>query len=361
MLIELAEEMEQLGWQCELIAPADLVPRYKGKSGKPYHAYLKEHLQKVAGGFDVVEYDHNHLPYARSEFPQQTLFVARSVLLAHHFDKIVIPLEKGIRSKIYHLLNGRSGDRARQQRIHQAQVTVREADLVNVLNDDDKRELIRCGIPQKKIVVIPDGLSREQRSHFEKLPSHTPQEPVVVFIGTFDPRKGETDFPAIVKEVCAALPHTRFRLLGTYKDAPTVRAAFPKRLHKQIEVVPRYHPDELPELLAPCSVGIFPSYIEGFGLGVLEMLAAAIPVIAYQAPGPPMMLPPEYLVPRGGTKAMSDKVIALLQDKVRLLAARSWAKERSKAFCWQRFADRTATIYAERWQQKQRELLPHVI
>jgi glycosyltransferase involved in cell wall biosynthesis len=356
VLIELAEEMTALGWQCEFVSPADLVPD-QNDNQTPYHVYLREHLRKVAGEFDVVEYDHNHLPYARNEFPKETLFVTRSVLLAHHFAHISIPLEKGIKATISHLLTGRGESKRRQERINRAHTAVSEADLVNVLNYDDERELLHCGIPKEKIVVIPNGLSQEQRARFDKVSSEIPQKPVVAFIGTFDPRKGGTDFPVIVKEVCSTIPDARFRLMGTIKDKSKVSAVFPEQLRRQIEVVPHYRCEDLPELLASCSVGVFPSYIEGFGLGVLEMLAASIPVVAYNAPGPPMMLPPEYLVPRGDTKAMSGKVIELLQNKNKLMSARRWAKQRSQDFCWQQIARQTSEAYSRCLQQKQSEVI----
>ena len=39
----------------------------------------------------------------------------------------------------------------------------------------------------------------------------------------------------------------------------------------------RYQPDALPQLLSDCTVAAFPSYVEGFGLAVVEQLAAGIP------------------------------------------------------------------------------------
>mgnify|MGYP002785256976 FL=1 len=77
------------------------------------------------------------------------------------------------------------------------------------------------------------------------------------------------------------------------------------------------------------------------------MLAASIPVIAYNAPGPPMMLPSEYLVAPGDTDSMSAKVIDLLKDIKKLAQARVWAKERSQEFCWQKIAEKTSQIYLE--------------
>src|SRR5439155_12459149 len=131
-----------------------------------------------------------------------------------------------------------------------------------------------------------------------------------------------------------------------------VRNQFPRKLRSRIDVLPRFDPDALPWLLSTGSVGIFPSYVEGFGLGILEMLAASIPVIAYNCPGPPVMLPTEYLVSPGDWPGMSAKVIDLLNDGERLAKARCWAKQRSQQFRWESIAHTTSELYIKHWQIK---------
>lgn len=274
--------------------------------------------------------------------------VARSALLMHHFEKISIPVAgfRAIASQVIKAIPNKVDFR---HRLRLAQYTLEQADLVNVSNHADKQELMSRGINAEKIVVLPYGMGMIQRQLFERVSSDIPLEPLVAFVGTFDWRKGAADFPKIVRRVVNHIPSVRFRILGTtYKNAEQVLAAFPAILRQSIEVIPTFSPEELPKLLAPCSVGIFPSYIEGFGFGVLEMLAAAIPVIAYDAPGPPMMLPEAYLVGRGDVQAMSSKVIALLQHPEQLTLARRWAQERAKEFCWKTIAQETAQIYEQR-------------
>jgi glycosyltransferase involved in cell wall biosynthesis len=261
-----------------------------------------------------------------------------------------VPQPCGLRAMVGRVLHGRARRAERQRRIHDATVTIREAaDLVNVSNDHDKAELIRRGVPAEKIVVIPFAMSRARQAEFDAQTSAAaPARPVVAFVGTFDYRKGASDFPGIVQEVVRAVPEARFRLLGTKGLLATkeqVLESFPGRLRRHVEVRAEFAVGELPGLLADCSVGVFPSYIEGFGFGVLEMLAAHVPVIAYDAPGPPMMLPSEYLVRAGDAGAMARKVVELLRDRQRLAAARSWAKQRSRAFCWRQVAEQTAHVY----------------
>ena len=351
VIVELAEEMRMLEWDCGLICPTDIAAPGDPTPKQSFAVNLRSYLKKNGGNYDVVDYDHEYLPYARTEFCSTTLFVARSVLLAQHLDQISIPTGKSFKAQVGSIIKANARRKQQQQRILVAQATVENADLVNVSNDDDKVELVRRGISEDKIKVLPYGISHSQRLLFDEISSDVPQEPIVAFVGTFDYRKGAREFPEIVSRVVAAVPGVRFKLLGTkgmFQTEPEVRSHFPQRLQKHLEVTPAYKPENLPNLLATCSIGLFPSHMEGFGFGVLEMLAASIPVIAYDAPGPPMMLPIEYLVPRGESNAMAHKVIELLRDRNELTKARIWAKQRSQQFEWRTIAQETADLYCRR-------------
>lgn len=358
VVVELAEGLRALGWDCELRGRCDLTEDLKQStiSDDAYTQHLYHYLRAHCGEYDVVDYDHNYLPYARSEFAPQTLFVARSVLLAHHFDAIPIPIGHKLKSRTRHLLYGARERRASVERTQRAHRTIQEADLVNVCNEDDKTILIESGIAENKIVVVPFGISESRRQLFDAVSSLPPEQPLIAFVGTFDYRKGAREFPAIVQAIVRAVPEACFRLLGTggmFPTAAAVLAHFPRNLRQKIEVIPKFRPEELPRLLSSCAVGIFPSHIEGMPFGVLEMMAASVPVIAYDAPGPPMMLPPENLVPRGDTVAMSVKVVDLLTNAIELRSMRVWARQQSQKFCWAEVAQRTNEIYRECWQKKQ--------
>jgi len=358
VVVELAEGLRELGWDCDVRGRYDLdaAPGQAALSDEAYIQHLRRFLLDHAGEYDVVDYDHYCLPFPRSDFALQTLFVARSVLLAHHFDVIPIPVGRSLKAGLKQMILGGCERAASRQRTQRAHSTVQEADLVNVCNEEDKAELVRCGIDREKIVVIPFGISRSRRPLFDAVSSAVPKEPVVAFVGTFDYRKGAREFPALVERIVNAVPNARFRLLGTagmFQTKAAVLAHFPVTLRQKIEVIPRFAPEELPSLLASCSVGIFPSYIEGMPFGVLEMLAASVPVIAYDSPGPPMLLPTEYLTTRGDFPAMSSSVVALLTNLETLGTARTWARKQSRQFCWERIAQKTNDIYVE-WSHKEK-------
>ncbi len=358
VVVELAEAMHEIGWDCQVICPADIAAPEDSSPLAHFPSNLRQHLRCHAEEYDVVDYDHAHLPYPRSEFSSGTLMVARSVILAHHLAAIRIPQPSGIRTAIGRIIRGHARDQWKQKAIERAQTTVEHADLVNVSNDADKAELMRHGIDAFKIAVIPYGISSVRRPMFNEISSKPPVAPVVAFVGTFDYRKGAKEFPDIVSSIAASVPGVRFKLMGTkglFQTEEKVRSHFSRHVQQQIEVIPTYQSDDLPQMLSCCSIGIFPSHMEGFGFGVLEMLAASVPVIAYDAPGPPMMLPSNYLVPRGHAAALADKTISLLQDQTALENARVWAKQQSQTFAWDLIAQQTSDLYAKRKSSRETE------
>lgn len=358
ILIELAESLQELGWHCKIASPQEIMP------GKKYRKYswvqlfsesLKNYLLKYSCEYDAVEYDQVYLPYPRAEFCSRTLFVARVGLLANHLQENRIPSAKSYKSRLCSLIMGKR-DKLYCQRVMQYErITLNEADLINTVNDKFKTELSGWGIPEEKIVVFPCGISSGRRVLFDAVSSDIPAEPQVVFVGSFDNRKGATDLPKIFENIHNTIPQAKFKLLGTGagRDERYVLPNFSRKLRSRIEVIPVFLPDDLPGFLSPCAIGVFPSYADGFGFGVLEMLAASIPVIAYDVPGPATMLPDEYLVSPGDFASASSKVTGLLKDKAKLKAARIWAKARSQQFSWRKIAQETSRVYLERWRKKQ--------
>ena len=349
VLIDLAGVMRMLGWTCDLIGPDDVLR--SGEGGETdFAGRLAGLLRRRARDYDVVDYGHEYLPYPRNTFPPEPLFVARSVLLVHHFERVAIPLPKQLRRRIGALVRGRSQRRNLNAHLAAANRTLAEADLVNVPNARDHDELVRRGVDEAKIRVVSFGITRARLSAMRAVAGAScgVARPVVAFVGTFDYRKGAAEFPALVGRVSSAVPDVQFHLMGTggmFSTAGEVSAFFPRRLRPRVRVTPRFEPNQLPALLGECDVGVFPSHVEGFGFGVLEMLAAGMPVIAYDAPGPSEMLPPSCLVEPGDAVGMADKVIALLRNPLALQAARSWAVRRAADFTWEAAARKTDEVY----------------
>lgn len=297
--------------------------------------------------YDVVDAAYWTLPTDRAALPPEALVVARVPLLGLHVERAPLPRgPRTLRRLLTDAVKGRARDRAERARLDRAAAAFRAADLTIVNNRHDREALLRDGLGPVGVTAL--GLSRGRLAALAADPDRLADPPVVAFVGTFDWRKGAADFPAIVGRVAAAVPDVRFRLLGTRGLFPTdraVRRQFPRALRRRLEIVPTFDPDDLPALLRGCRLGVFPSYLEGFGFGVLEMMAASLPVVAYDAPGPPEMVAEGHLVPPGDAAAMADVVVGWLRDPDALRAERRWAAERAGAFTWDRVAEQTLALY----------------
>ena len=355
VILELADALRPLGWTCELASPADvgLVPGQRSLDGRPFARALREYLQRRAGEFDVVDYDHQYLPFPRGEFTARTLFVARSVLLVHFMQRLQPPELLRFHQRVKSWLT-RAAPRARrlqEARTGDARATVAQADLVNVANEDERTLLVGEGIAPEKIGVIPYGLNAAEFAALAPVNTGREEPPRVCFLGTFDGRKGGADLPRIFTRVARRVPGVRFRLLGTaglHQTEEAVRSFFPRRLQARLEIVTRFHRPDLAKWLTGCAVGVFPSYLEGFGFGVLEMLAAGLPVVAYRSPGPPMMLPDDLLVAPGDVDAMAGRLVALLGDEPARARASDRARARAREFTWEGAARMTDALYRQR-------------
>ena len=147
------------------------------------------------------------------------------------------------------------------------------------------------------------------------------------------------------------MPEARFSFLGTMTDDKTVQNDLRLAGSEGIRILSMFDREQLPRLLSPCAVGLFPSYIEGFGLAVLEQLACGIPTIAYDVSGPRQILrslAATLLVPAGDTAAMAERALKILRLDVQEHRALSGqCRSIADQFRWEKIASDTIDKYWE--------------
>lgn len=348
--IQVAQAMSILGWEVTLLDDSAVTDRLRDlrlPTDGPYQERLGRFLQRASGDYDVIEYEHWCLPFPREKFSASTLMVARSVLL-HLYEDIQFPVFSRLRDRVKRLLRGGRKNVWNATFRDLAEKTLRQADLINVSNRRDAELLRDLGYPDRKIIVQPYAISAESTAAFQAIDLEARRNPSVVFLGSFDPRKGGPDLPVIFAKIAAKIPSVTFHLLGTggmFQSAGQVLSVFPRRLRPRLRVVPRFTSSQLPALLGSLSLGVFPSYLEGFGFAVLEQLASGLPVVAYDSPGPSDILPREWLVGRGNAQALAEGAIALLSDERLLQTARHLARAHASKFSWSLIGASTSACY----------------
>ncbi|HEY2713372.1 MAG TPA: glycosyltransferase family 4 protein [Chthoniobacterales bacterium] len=350
--MELADQWRALGHQVSHFSLSEAFPASRA-SGVRFALQQLSFARKVAAfirrkkdSFDIIDATIGCLPYSRKALGFRGIVVARSVglyLLYERFERVTIRRwprhSRGtVAGRLFYGFVRRSLMRA-------CDSSVKAADVINVPNESEATCLSESLDFRGRIIVQPYGLSdscrhllsQQDRSAEERL-----AERRVCFIGMWSPRKGSYDWPRIIRAVRSQIPEVRFRFLGTMTDATTVRKDLGSASEEKLEFVSHFKREDLLSLLVDCTVGAFPSYVEGFGLAVLEQLAAGLPTVAYDIPGPRDILRrtlPDLLVPCGDTEKFAAtlcQVLALSAGDYRVLSRKS--VETTGAFSWETIA-----------------------
>lgn len=327
--IGIKKQYESFGHKVSIISP-DIFDA--GAGSKKYFSTLMAHIINRGNEYDVVEYEHNILPYERAAFPQHLKMIARIVLLTH-FSLNISFYKCSPLGKFFNILSFIKNYNRRQNKIYCANKTLKNADLVLCSNDAELTYLNnKLRLPINKLFLNPFGLAI-----FEKKPIEKRKKTTILFLGTLDPRKGLFELPFIFKTIHANFPDLDFLLAGTgffIKDLKEQEILFKDIPHNKLCIIQEFDPEMLKVLVSNVLVGVFPSQVEGCPFSIMEQMNFGIPVFGYRAPGVSMLLPEECLVDTGNVSALCDKLLDYLKDSEKLGCLGEAVYEKSLNFDW---------------------------
>lgn len=148
------------------------------------------------------------------------------------------------------------------------------------------------GVPAERLKVVYQGidadffvpLPAEERRHQREMHGFSPQEIVILHVGSNAPYK---NIPAILHTLAHLLHHghaVRWIKAGQPLTAPLYRLAHRLGVADCVQVEPSVNDTRLRELYQTCDLLLFPSLREGFGLPVLEALACGTPAVISDVP-----------------------------------------------------------------------------
>jgi glycosyltransferase involved in cell wall biosynthesis len=352
--LELAEVLQAHGCEVQVLdRGAILGSRERGRLGaspRAFAAAAVRRVRSIARDYDVIDAHQGDLPTSKSRLGFEGLMVTRSVGLAPLYAEFVRDSQRRWpETTKAHPLTRPARRWRKWHSLRQVMATLRSCDLLIVPNDDERAYLDdRMGLGGKT-VVLPLGISQQRLLSLRTDAAHRAATGArVCFIGAWTARKGSRDWPEILAGVRRRMPETAFLFLGTHVAAPDVTAemGLPPG---DIEVVASYRSEQLPDLLGDVRVGALPSYIEGLGLGVLEKMAAGIPSVCYDVPGPRATMGAvdrRFLVPAGDTDAFAQRLVELLaldRESYEQLSER--CREVAETFSWEKIGAGTLSAY----------------
>jgi glycosyltransferase involved in cell wall biosynthesis len=206
------------------------------------------------------------------------------------------------------------------------------------------------GVEVAADAVIPHGVG-EQFASLEPVEDPARASRYILHVGVHRPHKNHATLLAGFARVAAELPDVRLVLVGQPDERfPTaVRdAAAGLGIADRVEVRVHVADDELLDLYRNASVFAFPSLVEGFGLPVLEAMAAGVPTVTSDAPAVVEAAAGASVVCEATDAAEWGRALLRVLTRPEL-ASRLRAEGRAvaRACTWDRSAERTETLLRE--------------
>lgn len=235
-------------------------------------------------------------------------------------------------------------------------IASRKADHIVTVSEFTKRQIVeRLGVPPEKVTVIYHGISShfhvcDHEEAFRAVSSALQlRRPYLLYIGTLKPHK---NIPTLIRAF--ALLRGRRKVeqqLLIVGDDPRwkeglVRLCSQLGIAERVSFVPRVGYELLPEVYAGADLLVMPSFIEGFGLPVLEAMACGTPVVCSRAASLPEVAgnAAECFEPTS-VEDLAAAMEGVLSSTGRQAELRRKGLERATLFSWEECARRTLEVY----------------
>jgi glycosyltransferase involved in cell wall biosynthesis len=296
-----------------------------------------------------------NLAWNRLGWPPLDRFVGAHLDLVHSPHPLLVPARRARRIVTIHDLfffkhPEMSDAEIRRDYVDLVRDHARRADGVLCVSEHTASETRRLlDVPPEKIAVTPLGVDPVFR---QPVPEEAAAASLrrlriprgaILYVGSDEKRK------SLVTLVMAYLNLARRR-----PEVPPLVLAGPgsswaqggRRVGPQIRATGYLPRDDVRALMAVSSVLVLPSLEEGFGLPVVEAMAAGLPVVCTRGSALEEVAgDAALLVDPGDAGALARAIEHLLDDPEAARALRERGLERSRRFDWQDTAKRTLAFY----------------
>ena len=152
----------------------------------------------------------------------------------------------------------------------------RHATRVTCLNSLERDYLVRRGwVPADRVDVVFHGVPPE--FFLPERPARAAR--TLLFVGQWLPMKGVGYLRDAFTELAHVHPDVRLICAGTLAPADAVLAGFAPVVRPRVKVIPRLERLALVDIYREADIMIAPSLYEGFGVALVEAMAARLPIV----------------------------------------------------------------------------------
>jgi len=227
-----------------------------------------------------------------------------------------------------------------------------------VLNEPLKKKLVKKGIEERKLDVIPNGVNVEDFNLNEgeivmARKKYGLKGIIVMFAGTVTPRKGVLQLIR-AGEISNLGKDVLFLIVGNLNldreySQKVMEYAKSKGVNAKFTGLVPY--DDLKALYSACDIFILPSFEEGQGVVLLEAMASGKPLIGSNVGGIPLQIKDGwngFLVKPGSERELAEKIKYLIENpEERKRMGKNSRKLAEEEFDWEKIAEKYLRVYEE--------------
>ena len=227
-------------------------------------------------------------------------------------------------------------------------ILTRGWDRVIAVSGFTARRLVECGVGRDRVVVIPNGVDVERIAGIK---AEREADPTICCISRLVKYKHVDEVLGAVARLKREIPNLRCKIVGTGPEERSLRELAARLgIGESVEFLGfvRSHA-EVMRILKSSHVLCLASTVEGFGIVLLEAMAAGVPFVAtaieplLEASGGRGGL---FFTP-GNVEEMSEKLLRLLTDedlrRKKIEEGREWVRN----YRWEEIGRRVLEVYRE--------------
>lgn len=353
----------------------------------PRQGFEDEENTKIKGGRQIIKSPHNNfsaqiLGWPFKNFwtlgrlswemllrPPDVLFIPahtlpliypkRSVVTIHdlaylYHKKVYEKASGGFNYDLKHLIWSTKRALKKTRRL----ITVSETTKKDILKEyaSEKRSLLAPEVLEKKIKVVHHGYEKEiyfKASQKPLLPSlkqrFNLKKPYLAYLGRVEEKKG---IVVLVKALALLRQYSEFKdlelcLIGKAGSGfEEIKEKISElKLGKVIHLTGWLGEEEAASLLAHSKAFVYPSLYEGFGLPILQAMAAGVPAVASRVGAiPEVAQEAAVLFTSQNEEELKESLLKILSDKEFRETMIKKGLVRSQAFSWERCAMETLRV-----------------
>lgn len=237
------------------------------------------------------------------------------------------------------------------------------------ITKDVEEEYLAAGIAPERIIPIPNGVDLDRiepavnKSEVRASLSLPNDKKIILSVGRFHPKK---NFERLVDLALHLKKLKRndcmIALVGIGVSALNERIATSglgdmirciepgnNRQIKDPSELPKAPSDEIIAYYQAADIFVFPSFIETFGIVLIEAMAAGLPVVSSDAPGCREVIrfgKDGLMIENAETSLLADAALKLLDDEKSYKDYRARSLARAQDFSWETITDQYEGLYA---------------